>query len=171
MRRIIVAVLCVGVGVVPATLVTAGASAAATAPSSTTVASWPVVKPGARGERVRVIQNLLNARGARVTVDGLFGATTTRAVKNFQGRKGLAVDGQVGPATWRKLIITISRGASGPAVTALQHQLRFQYGYRAVTVDGKFGAATQTAVKSFQTKKGLRADGIVGSATWQALES
>ncbi len=171
MRRIIVALLCVGVGVVPATLVAAGASAATTAPSSSTVGSWPVVKAGARGERVRVIQNLLIARGVRVTVDGVFGSSTTTAVKTFQRRNHLAADGQVGATTWRKLIITIKRGARGAAVTALQHQLRFQYHYRAVTVDGIFGASTQTAVKSFQKSKRLVADGIVGSSTWQALES
>jgi peptidoglycan hydrolase-like protein with peptidoglycan-binding domain len=169
MRRIIVALLCVGV--VPATLVTAGTSAAATAPSSKTVTSWPVVKPGARGERVRVIQNLLIARGVRVTVDGVFGSSTTTAVKNFQRRNHLAVDGQVGAATWRKLVITISRGTRGAAVTALQHQLLVQYRYKAVTVDGIFGASTQTAVKSFQKSKRLVADGVVGSSTWQALES
>ncbi|MXV18533.1 peptidoglycan-binding domain-containing protein [Deinococcus xianganensis] len=41
----------------------------------------------------------------------------------------------------------------------------------AVTVDGSFGPSTESAVKSFQTSKGLTADGIVGPNTWLALES
>jgi len=38
-------------------------------------------------------------------------------------------------------------------------------------VDGLFGSITEQAVKAFQTKKGLRADGFVGPNTWTALES
>ena len=38
-----------------------------------------------------------------------------------------------------------------------------------VAVDGVFGARTETAVKSFQTDEGLKADGIVGRQTWAAL--
>lgn len=37
-------------------------------------------------------------------------------------------------------------------------------------VDGRFGQGTQTAVESFQHLKGLNDDGIIGPATWEALE-
>jgi putative chitinase len=41
----------------------------------------------------------------------------------------------------------------------------------AVAIDGDFGPGTETAVKAFQQSKGLAADGIVGAATWAALEA
>jgi hypothetical protein len=38
-----------------------------------------------------------------------------------------------------------------------------------VTVDGQFGARTDTAVRAFQREKGLAVDGLVGEFTWSAL--
>lgn len=57
---------------------------------------------------------------------------------------------------------TLRRGSSGPAVAVVQQALR-------VTADGKFGPATEAAVKAFQKSKGLTPDGIVGPLTWGAL--
>ena len=37
------------------------------------------------------------------------------------------------------------------------------------TADGEFGPTTEKSVKSFQTKRNLTADGIIGSDTWKAL--
>jgi peptidoglycan hydrolase-like protein with peptidoglycan-binding domain len=59
-------------------------------------------------------------------------------------------------------------GMSGPAVTRLQERLR-AIGVLSGTIDGVFGAETQSAVKAAQAKFQLEADGIVGSATWSAL--
>jgi peptidoglycan hydrolase-like protein with peptidoglycan-binding domain len=149
----------------------AGAHTAARAAAASRAVNWPTVRPGAKGERVRVIQYLLNQHGVRVAVDGSYGKSTTAGVKTFQRAKHLTADGIVGSATWQKLIVTIRRGSRGDAVRALQHQLRFQYGYKSVAVDGTFGRATEAAVKDFQSKRKLHADGIVGSATWKALEA
>jgi hypothetical protein len=38
-----------------------------------------------------------------------------------------------------------------------------------IEIDGKFGPATETAVRKFQTEKKLQVDGIVGNQTWAAL--
>lgn len=170
MRRSVLAAIGVAVICAPAAVVSTEAGAA-TGAAHVTAATWPVVKQGATGNRVRTIQYLLNARGFRAIVDGAFGKSTTAAVKLFQRANKLAVDGHVGPATWQKLVVTLRNGSRGDAVKALQSQLRNQFGYRSVSVDGVFGTATETAVKSFQTKRSLHADGVVGVATWKALEA
>ncbi|TDV48860.1 peptidoglycan hydrolase-like protein with peptidoglycan-binding domain [Actinophytocola oryzae] len=62
---------------------------------------------------------------------------------------------------------TQSSGNRGVDVLAIQHLLT-QNG-QVVTADGIFGPATTTAVRNFQTARGLGVDGIVGPATWAAL--
>ena len=59
-------------------------------------------------------------------------------------------------------------GSSGEPVKYLQIQLNRKGSY-GLLPDGAFGPATQRAVKDFQTKKNLVADGIVGTFTWAAL--
>jgi hypothetical protein len=62
---------------------------------------------------------------------------------------------------------TIHKGDTGSDVRLCQERL-VVYGY-SVTVDGVFGSNTETKVKEFQKAKGLTADGIVGTNTWNAL--
>lgn len=63
----------------------------------------PTVKDGDTGDGVRKAQTRLNAWGAKLTVDGSFGASTLTAVKDFQEKHKLTADGVVGPATWKAL--------------------------------------------------------------------
>ncbi|MQA27695.1 MAG: N-acetylmuramoyl-L-alanine amidase [Micromonosporaceae bacterium] len=130
-------------------------------------AEWPTVRRGDSGERVRTVQYLLRQHGHSLAVDGDFGRQTDRAVRDFQRANGLTVDGVVGPQTWGALIVTVRRGDSGEAVKAAQSQLT-AHGI-STAVDGAFGPATETNVKSFQSSRGLTADGIVGPQTWKAL--
>jgi len=141
----------------------------ATAPTQV-VLVWPLVVRGNTGERVIALQNLLNQRiGAGLVVDGIFGPRTEAAVRNFQARVGILVDGRVGNQTWPRLIIQVQRGSRGPAVSAVQHNLRFAYGFRTLAVDGIFGPQTQAAVRSFQAGFHIGVDGIVGPVTWNTL--
>ncbi len=59
-------------------------------------------------------------------------------------------------------------GSSGEQVRTLQSKLK-QWGYYSGSVDGVFGSRTQEAVKYFQRRNGLTADGVVGPATAAAL--
>ena len=61
------------------------------------------VRLGDTGSGVKQIQVALAAHGYKVSTDGVFGPQTSSAVKDFQKKNGLAPDGVVGPATWKKL--------------------------------------------------------------------
>lgn len=63
----------------------------------------------------------------------------------------------------------LKKGASGPEVLELQEMLD-GIGYACGTPDGVFGNLTAYAVKSFQRDNNLAVDGVVGPATWAALE-
>lgn len=63
---------------------------------------------------------------------------------------------------------TLRSGDKGSQVKTAQRLLN-ALGYDCGSVDGIFGAKTKAAVISFQKTKGLVADGIIGSKTWNAL--
>ncbi len=60
------------------------------------------------------------------------------------------------------------RGSSGATVTQIQTRLK-SWGYYTGSIDGVYGSATENAVKYFQRKNGLSADGQVGDKTLAAL--
>ncbi|WP_070012396.1 N-acetylmuramoyl-L-alanine amidase, partial [Streptomyces abyssalis] len=59
------------------------------APSEDDVLTWPLLKPGSAGADVRAAQHLLRGKGYRVPVDGIFGASTRRAVAELADRHGV----------------------------------------------------------------------------------
>lgn len=158
------------------------------------------LRPGDRGQNVRLVQFWLKiARSVYsalndVGVDGIFGPSTTAAVKKFQSYFGLASDGIVGRATWSKLYEVYNDaandllapnlrpgdypgvlrvGSSGRAVRELQFYLYILSAYQssipAVSIDGRFGSSTEASVRAYQKFAGLTVDGIVGRATWDSL--
>jgi peptidoglycan hydrolase-like protein with peptidoglycan-binding domain len=178
------AVLLTGMTAIPATASPAGASASATPVVATATMQalhpWPVLSQGPNSTwplvTVRSLQYLLNARGARLVVDGLFGPQTKAAVVAFQRSRGLPATGVVTASTWLKLIITVQQGSTGPAVRAVQDQINFRNlkNGQTLVVDGIFGPKTKAAVIAFQKGMALEihgflVDGIVGPMTWQAL--
>ena len=131
---------------------------------------------------------------ANVTVDGKFGSATAAAVRRFQSYFGLTSDGVVGRITWNKLYEVyndiankllssslrpgeypgvLRNGSSGTAVRELQFYLYLMSAYESsippVSIDGKFGADTERAVRAYQRFAGLTVDGIVGRTTWDSL--
>jgi peptidoglycan hydrolase-like protein with peptidoglycan-binding domain len=66
----------------------------------TGVESWPTVRKGSEGPFVVEWQRILIAAGIPVSVDGIFGPETMSGTMIWQERKGLEVDGVVGPVSW-----------------------------------------------------------------------
>jgi hypothetical protein len=67
------------------------------------VTSHPLLKKGDKGDSVKELQTLLNKKGYNLVVDGAFGNASNAAVRDYQSKNGLTVDGIVGNATWTKL--------------------------------------------------------------------
>lgn len=63
-----------------------------------------VLKRGAVGEEVRLLQTMLVFHGASVLIDSSFGPATHAALIEFQKSRGLSADGSAGPATWNELM-------------------------------------------------------------------
>lgn len=81
----------------------------------------------------------------------------------WQGRPD-AMHFQAARVTGTPLSRTISKGSKGPEVVRLQQLLD-------VEADGDFGDVTHIAVIKFQQEHGLKPDGVVGDATWKALNA
>jgi peptidoglycan hydrolase-like protein with peptidoglycan-binding domain len=175
LRRIAFGVLTTGMVATMAMGASTTAASAAVSAHTTVAASshhklyWPIVRKGDHGPRVIKIELLLRQHGIHVKVDGKFGRQTERAVRIFQKIHHIFPSGVVGPRTWECLIVTVWKGSFGPAVVAVQFELRYVYGYKFVKVDGKFGQQTLWAVRLFQKRFHIFPDGVVGPRTWNAL--
>ena len=156
-----------------------------------------VLRTGSTGSAVEQLQFWLNTLAQyessipSLTVDGVYGTGTANAVRAFQRKYGLTVDGVVGRNTWTELYdqfrsiqsdngapnaypgTALREGSSGQNVRLVQFWLKIARtvypSLSNVTVDGKFGSATTAAVRRFQRYFGLTADGVVGRTTWQKL--
>ena len=104
-----------------------------------------------------------------------YGPMTKQAVRVFQRKHGLQADGIAGPQTIAMLnsadakVYSAALGDSGTDIEELQSRLK-ELGYME-SVTGNFGELTQAAVKDFQEKNGLTADGAVNSQTREKLYS
>jgi N-acetylmuramoyl-L-alanine amidase len=140
-----------------------------------------VTGAGARGKHVRDIQARLHALGYRTEPDapGVFGTGTETAVREFQQRRLLLVDGLVGQGTWQEMVEAgYALGdrtlylrhpmVRGDDVRVLQSQLNL-LGFDAGKEDGIFGPRTDRAARDFQRNVGLPDDGIVGASTIEAF--
>jgi len=109
---------------------------------------------------------------ARIATDGKWGIATQLALQSapILGFKNIpgTVDVEQVPRQDLAQYTSLREGMKGDSVRALQRLLK-EEGFQ-LELDGHFGSKTLAAVKAFQKKRELVADGVVGIQTWQALE-
>lgn len=134
----------------------------------------PTLYPWSVGPDVVELQELLKAHGLALKVDGDFGSRTEEALKRYQRKLGLRIDGVAGPATWYSLkdkvplgVRVLRPGLTGRDVYELQTLLQVN-GYR-VERHGIFDGKTKDAVAEFQRKHKLDITGVVEPMTWALL--
>lgn len=121
---------------------------------------------------VRAFQEIFN-----LTPDGVVGRATWFAIQAiYAGVKRLNELDSEGirlEEVTKQFPQVLQVGDTGTGVLSLQYYLSFLSNYYntipAVDIDGVFGESTRAAVTDLQTTFGLVPDGIVGSATWEAM--
>ena len=161
------------------------------------------LREGSQGIGVKTVQYYLNILAyfnpalTSPPLDGIFGASTTNAVRIFQEYYGLPVTGIVNTATWNVLNriysetveflpegysddlaklypgYLLSEGMSGENVRDLQSYLSLIGQNLAaipiIPVTGYFGPQTREAVIAFQNAFGIEPSGAVGAVTWNTI--
>lgn len=147
----------------------ASSPSTASSPSpSPVVATWPTLEVGDTGPRVRAGQFLLRHWGRTLEANGTFDEVTRSELHDYQLGRGLSASDKFDAPTWESLVDRVTRGdVDNDAVKAAQVLLNAQGA--SLTVDGRFGVATQGAVRAFQLAHGIPADGVVGTQTWMQL--
>ena len=179
------------------------------APANVTNTPKPTATPftsfkhGDTGAEIKRMQTRLKELGyLNGKADGNFGDATEAAVRYFQQRNNLTVDGKAGQKTLDKLYSSsakaakatptptakptrtpkvtatpkaddldyyLENGASGTKVRTLQNRL-IELGWLSGQADGKYGNATEYAVKAFQKRySSLWDDGVAGPDTLKQL--
>ncbi len=158
------------------------------------------IRLGDKGVLVRTVQARLQELGYYTgVISGLYDAATQTAVKSFQKKYGLSVDGVCGLETQEKLLDTNALSAHATATPAptptptplpplvtpagtvregtrnadaqrVQKRL-IDLGYLRGEADGWFGEKSVAALKAFQQKNNLNADGVAGPETIAVLFS
>lgn len=157
-----------------------------------TAFAYDTIPYGEQSDRVRKLQDALKKKGYYSgAVDGKFGPATKKAVYKYQSAIGIHADGKPGNKTLTALYDgikalqltsnkelrqaanptnprTLYYGCTGARVRALQRALR-EVGCYGGSIDGVFGDLTYEAVKKYQYKVGLHADGMAGTKTIASL--
>lgn len=143
------------------------------------------VKLNDRGSDAVKVQKYLYTLGYDIVIDGFFGQKSVTAVKDFQKKFDMTETGVVDEITMGALQEEAARieiakskfssgsylkkGDSGFMVSELQTALIKDNNKVDLTVTGFFGDKTTRAVKNFQSKNKLTADGVAGPITLQKL--
>ena len=147
-------------------------------PIPTTEPDEPELVPECHDARILDIQKRLMKLGymGEDEPTDYYGWGTEYSLQLFQRKHGLQVDGLIGEETLSRLFAddampyTVKLGDTGTDVEGLQERLQ-DLNYLKAGSTGYFGTDTESAVKDFQERNGLSADGNVGEQTREVLYS
>ncbi len=136
------------------------------------------LKKGSLGALVEQLEARLKALGYYGgNVDGLYTAAVAAAVERFETATGRSATGATNQELWDAIFagdapagmyVTLSEGMSGPAVAALQENLKAARFYTGAA-DGSFSAEVRQAVADWQRYAGQAVNGKATAAQQQAL--
>mgnify|MGYP001298720366 CR=1 FL=1 len=149
-----------------------------TKPAATTAPEKKNLTPGCHDSQIIDVQTRLMELGYMGDDEptDYYGYGTEYALQLFQRKANLQVDGLLGDKTMTALFsdnaqpYTVKLGDKGTDVEGIQDRLH-ELNYLKSAGTGYFGTDTETAVKSFQTRNSLTADGNVGNNTFEMLYS
>lgn len=150
-----------------------------------------VLRSGMKNPDVKQLQKALASKGLLKSsyITGYYGPLTTNAVKEFQKRNHLAVDGITGKMTVRAITKgtvkppvsnpsqtpskssykSLSQGSQGAEVERLQRKLKELKHFKYPKITGYYGRVTADAVKSYQKSKNFAATGVADNKTQFSL--
>lgn len=149
----------------------------------TTDKKFITLKKGMKNSAVKTMQKYLIKLGyLNESADGDFGTITENALRTFQIKNGITVDGIAGRETLKtlygtspkdnsyvdKLNRTLKLGMSGNDVKNVQQYLK-NLGYMDV-VDGQYGNKTKASAIMFQANEELAADGEIGNVSYKVMQ-
>ena len=146
---------------------------------------YSTLRPGDTGAAVKNMQYTLYELGYYDgAIDGVFGQTTSDAVRSFQIENSLKpVDGIAGNATLSRLYSskaipaaqagdlyeTVWPGSSGDVVVQIQDMLAYYSYLPSDHINGVYDGVTEKAVREFQAAHNLKVDGVCGNQTLSVL--
>lgn len=163
----------------------------ATMDASQSASGYQLLQSGSDGNQVIALQEALIELGyLRGTADGVYGSATAQAVIAFQQSNSLPTTGYA-DANLQALLfsgkpvnasgskvdvktlpaldgLNVTSGDKGIIVRSIQTKLK-ELGYYTGLISGTYDSATASAVKAFQTKNGLKSDGVCGANTQELL--
>lgn len=178
MHRIVRTVASTAAGFAVAFGALAGTSAPASAASSgcgADFSSYQAIRASSNGAQAKAAQCLLRKSGYTIKVDGSFSTGDAAALASFQRKVHLKADGVADDNTWAALLAQGSKPKLPAAnkrtsVKRLQLSLRAA-GFGDLAANGRYDAATRTAVKKLQKLQNWKQTGVTTASVWRALQA
>jgi Domain of unknown function (DUF1906)/Putative peptidoglycan binding domain len=136
---------------------------------------YPRVAPSTGAVTVKALQCLLKEKGGYGgRVNGTYNEGLRTAFRAWQKSHGFAVRDAWTRRNWMSLLVAgpgkvLKWGSGGSEVRRLQRALNAAHDDAGLGVTGVFNKATRNALRTYQGRVGVKANGIAGPSTWRAL--